>query len=88
MKLEIISNEKDNLEFYIEGERHTLTNLLKEKLSNNESVDFVAYKLDHPLDTKAKFILKAKNAKKILSESLKEIEKELEEFKKAFNKAN
>ena len=84
MKLEIISNEKDNLEFYIDGERHTLTNLLKETLTDNETVDFVAYKLDHPTENKAKFILKAKNAKKILTDTLKE----LEEFKKAFNKAN
>lgn len=88
MKLEILANEKDNLEFYVEGERHTLTNLLKEKLSKNESVDFVAYKLDHPSDNKARFILKAKNAKKILLDTLKEIEKELDNFKKEFSKAN
>jgi len=88
MKLEIVTNEKDNLEFYIEGERHTLTNLLKEKLSENESVDFVAYKLDHPSDTKAKFVLKAKNAKKVLIDTLKEIEKEFDSFKKEFSKSN
>jgi DNA-directed RNA polymerase subunit L len=48
MKLEVIKNESDYLEFFIEGERHTLTNLLKEKLSEKSDVDFVAYKLEHP----------------------------------------
>lgn len=86
MKIEVVTNEKDTLEFYIEGERHTLTNLLKEKLANKDVVDFVAYKLDHPLDTKTKFILKAKNSKKVLLDELKEVEKELDDFKKSFNK--
>lgn len=86
MKLEIITNEKNNLEFYIEGERHTLTNLLKEKLSQKDEVEFVAYKLDHPLENRARFILKSKNAKKDLLDSIKEIESEIEDFKNSFKK--
>ncbi len=87
MKLVIVESQKDNLEFYIEGERHTLTNLLKEKLSSNDNVDFVAYRLDHPLDHRARFVLKSKNAKKVLLDTVKEIQKELDDFKKAFIKA-
>ncbi|MDD4251009.1 MAG: RpoL/Rpb11 RNA polymerase subunit family protein [Candidatus ainarchaeum sp.] len=87
MKLEIISNEKESLEFIIEGERHTLPNLLKEKLAEKADADFVAYRLDHPLDTKARFILKAKNPKKLLESTIKEIQTELTDFQKAFEKA-
>lgn len=87
MKLEVISNESSNLEFYIEGERHTLTNLLKERLSEKDGVDFVAYRLDHPLDNKARFVLKAKNAKKVLTDTIKEITKDLDDFEKGFSKA-
>jgi DNA-directed RNA polymerase subunit L len=87
MKLEIIKNEKDTLEFFIEGERHTLTNLLKETLSKNNDVEFVAYKLDHPIDQKARFILKAKNPKKALISAIDEIQKQINTFKTEFEKA-
>lgn len=88
MKVEIVQNEKNTLEFYLIGERHTISSLLKEKLSNNNDVEFCAYKLDHPLDEKARFILKTngKSPKKLLEETIKEIKEEIEEFKKAFEK--
>ena len=87
MKVEVITSEKDTLEFYIDGERHTLPNLLKDKLVDNADVDFVAYKLDHPIDQKSRFIVKGKNPKKIIETAIKEIESELAEFQKAFEKA-
>jgi DNA-directed RNA polymerase subunit L len=88
MKLEVIKNESDYLEFFIEGERHTLTNLLKERLSQDDKVEFVAYRLDHPLENKARFVLRAKSAKKVLNAAIKEIVKELQDFEKGFSKAN
>jgi DNA-directed RNA polymerase subunit L len=87
MKVEIINNEKDSLEFFIDGERHTLPNLLKETLAKNNDVEFVAYRLDHPIDKKSRFILKAKNPKKVLDEAIKEIQSEITDFTKAFEKA-
>ena len=87
MKLEIIKNEKSELEFIVEGERHTIPNLLREKLSQNSDVEFVAYRLDHPLDQKAVFVLKTKgSAKKVLEDTIKEIQKDFDEFKKGFEK--
>ncbi len=88
MKIEVVQNEKNTLEFYLMNERHTIANLLKEKLAKNSDVEFCAYKLDHPLDEKSKFILKTngKSPKKILEEAIKETKEDLEEFKKAFEK--
>lgn len=88
MKMEVIQNEKNTLEFYLLNERHTIANLLKEKLVKNSDVEFCAYKLDHPMEDKSRFIIKTsgKNPKKILEETIKEIKEELEEFKKAFEK--
>jgi DNA-directed RNA polymerase subunit L len=86
MKLEVITNESDSIEFFIEGERHTLPNLLREKLSSKTEVDFIAYRLDHPLDKRARFVLKAKNAKKVLEQAIKEIQEDLKEFESAFEK--
>jgi DNA-directed RNA polymerase subunit L len=87
VKIEVITNEKSNLEFFIEGERHTLPNLLKEKLGQNTDVEFVAYRLEHPLDKKSRFVVKAKgNAKKAVEEAIKELQTDISEFKKAFEK--
>ncbi|MFA6268981.1 MAG: RpoL/Rpb11 RNA polymerase subunit family protein [archaeon] len=88
MKIDVVTNEKNTLEFYIEGERHTLPNLLKEKIVSVEGVEFCAYKLDHPLDKKAKFIVKTsgKSPKKIVEDSIKELKEDLTEFKKEFEK--
>jgi DNA-directed RNA polymerase subunit L len=88
MKLDVVSNEKNILEFYIEGERHTLPNYLKEKISAMDGVEFCAYKLEHPLDNKSKFIIKTdgKSPKKIIEETIKQSKEELTEFKKEFDK--
>ena len=88
MKLTIVQNEKNTLEFYIEGERYTLPNYLKEKIVAMSGVEFCAYKLDHPLDKKAKFIVKTdgKNPKKIVEDAIKSAKEELADFKKEVDK--
>ncbi len=88
MKLDILKNEKNFVEFKIEGERHTLPNLLKQKLLENKDVEFVSYILDHPMDTSAKFVLKTtgKSPKKVLEDAAKEIEEDLDDFSKKVKK--
>ena len=86
MKLNIVTNEKDTLEFYIEGERHTIANYLKEKIAQMDGIEFCAYKLDHPLENKAKFMIKGKNPKKALEEAIKLAKDELNEFKTTTDK--
>ena len=88
MKLNVLTNEKNHVEFYIEGERHTLPNIIKEKISGMDGVEFCAYKLDHPLDKKSKFILKttSKSPKKLIEEAIKLTKDDLAEFKKEFDK--
>ncbi len=87
MKIEVISQDKEGIEFFIEGERHTLPSLLKEKLLEDSEVDFCAYRLDHPLDKRARFVIKGKNAKKSLENAVKAAKADVTEFKKAFEKA-
>ena len=87
MKIEVIAQDKEGIEFFIEGERHTLPNLLKEKLLEDSSVSFCAYRLDHPLDKRARFVVRGANAKKSLENAVKAAKSDLAEFKKAFEKA-
>lgn len=88
MKLEVIKNHQNHLEFKIMGERHTFPNLLKTKLLKDPNVAFVAYKLEHPMDNDSLFVLKTKGktAKKALTEACKDITDELEAFEKSFKK--
>ena len=88
MKINVVTNEKNNLEFIVEGERHTLANILKEKIAADTAVEFCAYRLDHPLDKKARFIVKTsgKAPKKAVEEAIKSIKEDLATFKKEVEK--
>ncbi len=88
MKLEVLKKQKNFLEFKILGERHTFPNLLKSKLLEDKSVNFVSYKLEHPQNTDAIFVVKTKEGdpKKVLSKACKGIEKELNDFQKQIKK--
>ena len=88
MKINVITNEKNTLEFVMEGERHTIPNILKEKIAADLGVEFCAYRLDHPLDTKARFIVKttSKAPIKVVENAIKSIKEELTEFKKEVEK--
>ncbi|PIN98250.1 MAG: DNA-directed RNA polymerase subunit L [Candidatus Diapherotrites archaeon CG10_big_fil_rev_8_21_14_0_10_31_34] len=88
MEIEVIKEEKNLFEFRIKGERHTLPNLLKTKLLEDKEVEFVAYKLNHPLDQDSIFVLRTKDKapKKVLLNALKDIDSDLDEFIKEIKK--
>ena len=89
MEIEVLNAKKNELEFVMKGERHTFPNLLRETLLQDTSVEFAAYKLEHPFDNDCKFVVKTKgkNAKAAVQSALKRIEKELADFEKAFKSA-
>lgn len=89
MELEIIKNSQNEAEFKIKGERHTFTNLLRDRLLKNSAVTFAAYKLNHPMDQDAIFVVrtKGKTAKKALQDACEEISSDLEALRKAMKKA-
>jgi len=89
MEIEVISSEKNLLEFYLQGERHTFSNLLKSRLLEDKDVEMVSYLLDHPTSNKARFILRTsgKTPKKAIEDAAKKIEEELGDFEKLSKKA-
>lgn len=89
MELEFIKKTANHVEFKLLGETHTFANLLKSQLVNDPSVEFVAYKLEHPQDKDALFVLKTKgkSAKSVLVEAAKRLHEELGDLKSAFSKA-
>jgi DNA-directed RNA polymerase subunit L len=89
MELEVKTSKKNLLEFNIKGERHTLPNLLRNKLLKENDVTFVSYTLRHPQDTEAEFVLRTnkKEAKKVLLEACKQITADLKDFETKIKKA-
>ncbi len=89
MNIKVLNEDKNFLELLLEGQRHTVPNLLKSRLAKNPEVEFVSYKLEHPLDKAVKFVIRTakKDPKKVLIEACKEIESELEDFGKKVEKA-
>lgn len=89
MKLNILKDEKNHLEFKIENERHAFPSLLKAKLLEDNEVTFAAYTLEHPTESSCKFVLKTKSKapKKVLEEATKALETELNEFSNKLKKS-
>src|SRR3989344_1981383 len=90
MDLDLIRKQKNLLEFEIKGERHTFLNLLRSYLLKDAGVEFASYRLEHPMDNDAKFIVRTKDsetAEKALTKACDEIDSDLEEFAKQFKKA-
>ncbi len=89
MEIQFIKKAANHVEFKLVGETHTFANLLKSQLVNDSHVEFVAYKLEHPMDKDALFVLKTKGktAKSVLVEASKRLHEELGDLKGAFSKA-
>jgi DNA-directed RNA polymerase subunit L len=89
MEIEFLKKQANHVEFKLMGETHTFANLLKSRLVDDPNVEFVAYKLEHPMDKDALFILKTKGkaAKAILLEAAKRVKEDLEELQGALDKA-
>lgn len=83
MEINIVEEKKNKLIFEITGEGHTLSNVLRKELNNDEHVKAAAYTIDHPLIEKPRFVLETDGAdpKKTLIAAAKRVQKELEKVK-------
>lgn len=84
MEMRFIQKDKNLIEFECEKADHSILQLLAEKLNNQDGVEFAAYKIEHPMLKKPKFIIKTKKkeASAFLLEALKSIQQDFEEFRK------
>ena len=90
MKIEFLVNRKEEVEFKMIGERHSFPSLLKTYLLQDPAVEFVAYKLEHPMDKDSKFVIRtstARDARKAVIEACKKMREELSEFAEEIRKA-
>ncbi|WP_309492631.1 DNA-directed RNA polymerase subunit L [Candidatus Hecatella orcuttiae] len=90
MNVLISKKGKNELEFELQGETHTLLNLLQKTLLKNKRVEFAGYRIPHRLVDAAVFYLKTTgNLEPVeaLSEAAEEIKNEAEEFRRKMAKA-
>ncbi|RLG19783.1 hypothetical protein DRN67_01790 [Candidatus Micrarchaeota archaeon] len=82
MKLEFLKDEKNHLEAIMHGEDHSFPNALREKLSAAKGVEFVAVTREHPTAADPKLVLKTKgkDARAVLADAIKELQKDARTF--------
>ena len=84
MKIKKIKCDENSLTISMEGEDHTLANLLRKKVVEAGAV--ASYDIGHPLVGSLKFTVKGEKPVSILEDAAKSIRKDAKEFKKKFSK--
>lgn len=86
MDIKIISKTERELVLEIYGEDHTLGDLLMKEALRHPSVEYAAYRIQHPLKTIMEFVLVVKEGadmSTVLKEIIERAKSGIEEFKRA-----
>jgi DNA-directed RNA polymerase subunit L len=88
MQLELLEKEENSRLIRIVGEEHTLPNLLRIELYEDENVTVASYAIDHPLVGSPKFFVKTKgkSPERALTSAAERVVEQLDEFKKNLQK--
>jgi DNA-directed RNA polymerase subunit L len=86
MEIEVLTKEKNSIEVEFKDLDHSILQLLVERLNQDKDVEFVSFKVPHPVIKRPRFILKTrkKEAVKLLEEAIEETKNELDAFRKKF----
>ncbi|MBD3210829.1 hypothetical protein GF318_05590 [Candidatus Micrarchaeota archaeon] len=86
MEVKVLAKEKNVLELELEGGDRSLAQVIAERLNQEKDVDFAAYKVDHPLVSDPRLYVRTKKGDpvKLVLDTLKEIKKEVADFRKQF----
>ncbi len=88
MKVSVANLKETELEIVIEGEGHTLLNLLRDVLLDDEKVLFASYVIEHPMRSAPRLALRTdgKNALTVLIETSSRMASVVAEFNEKFLK--
>ena len=86
MKLNVLEDSKGLLKLELQGETHTLANLLREQ-SWLTGARQAAYAIDHPNLSHPVVTIRAANPRKVLSEAVANVLEQSKEFSKEFERA-
>lgn len=81
-----MQREGKALRFRVIGEDHTLCNLLRKEMFEDENVEAAAYTIEHPLLSQPEFYLRVRRGKpeEALLKALRRLEEKLGELEEKF----
>ena len=90
MKVKVLERTSNELKIEVEGEGHTLCNVLQKSLLEDDTIDMAGYDVPHPLVNSAIVYVRTKGRKKpvtAIREARKKILSQNREFTKSFKRA-
>ncbi len=90
MKIKVLKRKSNELKIEVEGEGHTLCNVLQKTLLEDDTIEMAGYDVPHPLVDSAIMYVRTKEKRKpeaALREAIKKILQRNKEFRRAFKKA-
>jgi len=89
MEIKVLKEEKNKIEFEIIGEDHTLCNVIRNELWNNENVEISAYNIKHPLISNPVMLVETSKGdpRKALQDAVERLKKQTKDIKDSFNKS-
>jgi DNA-directed RNA polymerase subunit L len=86
MEVKIISNEKKNIEFEVDGVDQIIIRMLIERLNADKEVEFAAYKVEgfHSGPPRAVVRTKSKDALTLVLNKLETLQEDFADFRKQF----
>lgn len=91
MKVNVLKRTDNELKIEVEGEGHSLLNLLQKTLLEDEGIEMAGYHVPHPLFDRGILYLQTKekqDPKSVVNDSAKKIRVLSKDFHKAFKKAS
>lgn len=90
MKIKVLKKTSNELKIEVEGEGHTLCNVLQKVLLEDETIEMAGYHIQHPLISNPMIHVHTKGKRKpeaTVREAAKKIGGQCKEFRKSFKKA-
>jgi DNA-directed RNA polymerase subunit L len=86
MELKVIEDGSDKLKIEVQGETHTLLNVIRENAWKS-GAEQASYMIAHPYMSQPVITIRAKNPKKVLVAAAQVLSDDSKEFVAAFNRA-
>lgn len=90
MRVRTLKKLHNELKMEVEGEGHTLCNVIQRALVKDERVDLAGYNIHHPLTSSPVIYVRTRGQSKpetVLKDAIVEVQKESEVFRTALEKA-
>ena len=91
MKIKVLKQTDNELKLEIEGEGHSLLNLLQKALLEDDNIAMAGYDVPHPLFDRGVLYVQTKdkqNPEDVLKEAVKKVQDLNKDFNKSFKKAS